>query len=85
MTLPALDIHLTEDDADAALRADALSGLTSTPKVLRPQWLYDARGSALFEKITQGGLMPDDDLGTTAIRRRIPTLFKIYHLTCQRT
>lgn len=53
MTLPALDIHLTEEDADAALRADARSGLTSTPKVLRgPQWLYDARGSELFEQIT---------------------------------
>lgn len=53
MTLPALDIHLTEEDADTALRADARSGLTSTPKVLRgPQWLYDARGSELFEQIT---------------------------------
>lgn len=53
MSLPALDVHLTEDDADAALRADALTGLTSSPKVLRPTWLYDARGSALFEKITE--------------------------------
>lgn len=52
MTLPTLDVHLTEDDADAALRADALAGLTSSPKVLRPQWLYDARGSELFEQIT---------------------------------
>jgi L-histidine Nalpha-methyltransferase len=51
-TLPALDVHLTEADADAALRADARTGLTSTPKVLRPQWLYDARGSELFEQIT---------------------------------
>jgi L-histidine N-alpha-methyltransferase len=56
MTLPALDVHLTEDDADAALRADALTGLLSSPKVLRPTWLYDARGSALFEKITE---LPD--------------------------
>ncbi len=52
MILPTLDVHLTEDDADAALRADALAGLTSSPKVLRPQWLYDARGSELFEQIT---------------------------------
>ncbi|MCD2195065.1 L-histidine N(alpha)-methyltransferase [Actinomycetospora endophytica] len=51
-TLAALDVHLTEADADAALRADARTGLTSTPKVLRPQWLYDARGSELFEQIT---------------------------------
>lgn len=51
-TLDALAVHLTDADADAALRADARTGLTSTPKVLRPQWLYDARGSELFEQIT---------------------------------
>jgi L-histidine Nalpha-methyltransferase len=52
MALPTLDVHLTEADADAALREDAREALTSTPKVLRPQWLYDARGSELFEQIT---------------------------------
>jgi L-histidine N-alpha-methyltransferase len=52
VSLPALDVHLTADDADAALRADARRGLTSTPKVLSPTWLYDARGSELFELIT---------------------------------
>ena len=36
-----------------ALRADALKGLTSTPKTLPPKWFYDARGSALFEEITR--------------------------------
>jgi L-histidine Nalpha-methyltransferase len=51
-TLPTLDIHLTEADAEIALRDDARRGLTATPKVLRPQWLYDARGSELFEQIT---------------------------------
>ena len=53
MSLPTLDVHLTAADADAALRADARAGLTSTPKTLRPQWLYDARGSELFEEITR--------------------------------
>jgi L-histidine N-alpha-methyltransferase len=52
MSLPALDVHLTAADADAALRADARRGLTASPKVLSPQWLYDARGSELFEQIT---------------------------------
>jgi L-histidine Nalpha-methyltransferase len=52
MSLPALDVHLTEDDADARLRADARRGLTATPKVLTPTWLYDTRGSELFEQIT---------------------------------
>jgi L-histidine Nalpha-methyltransferase len=48
-----LDIHLTDADADAALRADALAGLTASPKHLPPKWFYDARGSVLFEQITE--------------------------------
>ena len=48
-----LDIHLTGADADAALRADARAGLTAEPKHLQPKWFYDARGSALFEQITE--------------------------------
>jgi L-histidine Nalpha-methyltransferase len=35
------------------LRADALAGLSATPKWLPPKWFYDAQGSALFEKITE--------------------------------
>ncbi|MDN5915425.1 MAG: L-histidine N(alpha)-methyltransferase [Pseudonocardia sp.] len=47
-----LDVHLTEAAADTALRADAAAGLTARPKELPPKWFYDARGSELFEKIT---------------------------------
>jgi L-histidine N-alpha-methyltransferase len=48
-----LDIHLTGADADAALRADVRAGLTAAPKHLPPKWFYDARGSVLFEQITE--------------------------------
>ena len=48
-----LDVHLTEHDAEAALRADVRAGLTATPKCLPPKWFYDARGSELFEEITR--------------------------------
>ncbi|MBA2947042.1 L-histidine N(alpha)-methyltransferase [Streptomyces himalayensis] len=44
---------LPEDATDAALRADVLYGLTRTPKTLPPKWFYDARGSELFEEITE--------------------------------
>ncbi|SOD80741.1 L-histidine N(alpha)-methyltransferase [Streptomyces sp. Ag109_G2-15] len=37
---------------DGALRADVLEGLGSNPRHLPPKWLYDARGSELFEEIT---------------------------------
>ncbi|MGN5381525.1 dimethylhistidine N-methyltransferase [Streptomyces sp. MUSC 14] len=44
---------LPEDATDAALRADVLHGLTDHPKWLPPKWFYDARGSELFEQITE--------------------------------
>src|SRR3954471_20574526 len=36
-----------------ALAADVLEGLLSTPKTLPPKWFYDARGSELFDRITE--------------------------------
>ena len=53
MSTALLDVHLTGSDAEAALRADARAGLTANPKALPPKWFYDARGSALFEQITE--------------------------------
>jgi L-histidine N-alpha-methyltransferase len=40
-------------DLAAALRADVLDGLTSTPKELPPKYFYDDRGSRLFDEITR--------------------------------
>jgi L-histidine N-alpha-methyltransferase len=51
--LTALDVHLTPADADRALREDVRSGLTASPKELPPKYFYDARGSELFERITE--------------------------------
>ena len=44
--------RLPADFLADSLRADALAGLTATPKTLPPKWFYDAAGSELFEKIT---------------------------------
>ncbi|MCH0572860.1 L-histidine N(alpha)-methyltransferase [Streptomyces sp. MUM 136J] len=44
---------LPEHATEAALRDDVLHGLTSTPRTLPPKWFYDARGSELFEQITE--------------------------------
>ncbi len=44
---------LPEDATDAALRADVREGLTGSPRTLPPKWFYDARGSELFEEITE--------------------------------
>ncbi len=51
--LPQIDVHLRPDDLDEALRADIRDGLTVTPKDLPPKWLYDTRGSDLFDQITR--------------------------------
>ena len=48
-----IEHRLPADYRAASLRADALAGLTATPKSLPPKWFYDAQGSALFEKITE--------------------------------
>jgi L-histidine Nalpha-methyltransferase len=45
--------HLAPDDVADALRADALAGLSATPKTLPPRWFYDERGSELFDEITR--------------------------------
>lgn len=39
--------------ANTALYRDAIRGLSQDRKSISPKWLYDARGSALFEQITR--------------------------------
>lgn len=51
-TAPVLDVHLSEEDTADALQRDVRAGLSAIPKWLPPKWLYDARGSELFEEIT---------------------------------
>ena len=48
-----VDVHLAATDLNDALRADALAGLTCSPKDLPPKWFYDDRGSQLFDEITR--------------------------------
>ncbi len=53
MTSIQIDRRLPDSFFADALRADALAGLTATPKSLPPKWFYDERGSELFDKITR--------------------------------
>ena len=50
---PAISVHLTPEDLDAALRHEVRVGLTSRPKELSPKWLYDDHGCDLFDQITR--------------------------------
>ncbi len=53
MNAPALEVHLDDDDLARTLRAEVITGLTAEHKWLSPKWFYDARGSELFEQITE--------------------------------
>ncbi|HSP79947.1 MAG TPA: L-histidine N(alpha)-methyltransferase [Myxococcaceae bacterium] len=50
-----VEVHVQPGDARRALRAEVLAGLCgeATPKELSPKWLYDERGSQLFDEITR--------------------------------
>lgn len=47
-----LDVHPVRS-ADQGLAEDARVGLSASPKSMPPKYFYDARGSDLFERITQ--------------------------------
>jgi L-histidine N-alpha-methyltransferase len=53
VTTSELERHLTDDDLLATMRTDVASGLTADPPALPPKYFYDARGSELFEEITE--------------------------------
>ncbi len=53
MPASTLEVQLTERDLLDAMRDDVAAGLTAPRKTLPPTYFYDARGSQLFEEITQ--------------------------------
>jgi L-histidine N-alpha-methyltransferase len=50
---PTFDVHLHHDWRMRALVDEVRAGLTARPKRLSPRWLYDDRGSELFDRITR--------------------------------
>ncbi|MBX5484309.1 MAG: L-histidine N(alpha)-methyltransferase [Myxococcaceae bacterium] len=50
---PRLKVLFDEAARRRALMEEARAGLTAMPKALSPRWLYDERGSLLFEEITR--------------------------------
>lgn len=53
VTEPTFEVHLDSDWARRALIGDVRRGLGRRPLRLPPRWLYDDRGSELFERITR--------------------------------
>jgi len=50
---PTFDVQLDEDWASRSLVDDVRRGLSRHPLRLPPRWLYDDRGSELFDRITR--------------------------------
>ena len=50
---PVITVHLHGDWARRALVDDVRTGLAAVPRSLPPKWLYDERGSKLFDEITR--------------------------------
>ncbi|MCU1502543.1 MAG: egtD [Ilumatobacteraceae bacterium] len=50
---PTFEHHLQRDWRNAALVDDVRRGLGRHPRRLSPRWLYDSRGSELFDEITR--------------------------------
>ena len=48
-----VDVYLRPADLRRALVTDVKAGLSHSPKELSPKWLYDERGSNLFDQITR--------------------------------
>jgi L-histidine Nalpha-methyltransferase len=53
MTRLHMDRRLPPELLKNALRADARKGLTASPKYIPSKWLFDSKGSELWEQITQ--------------------------------
>jgi L-histidine Nalpha-methyltransferase len=53
LTSPVIDVHIGPNEIAAGLAGDVLRGLTAQPRTLPPKWLYDDRGSELFDAITR--------------------------------
>lgn len=52
-TEPTFEVHLDPDWAEQAFIDDVHQGLGHRPLQLPPRWLYDERGSELFDQITR--------------------------------
>jgi L-histidine Nalpha-methyltransferase len=48
-----IDNHLPEQSASSTMLDEVARALTRRPKILSPRWLYDDRGSELFDEITR--------------------------------
>jgi L-histidine Nalpha-methyltransferase len=74
VTPPTFDVLLDGEWAHRALVDDVRRGLGQHPLKLPPRWLYDARGSDLFDQITRLGEYYPTEAERSILRREAATI-----------
>jgi L-histidine Nalpha-methyltransferase len=74
---PVVTVHLREDWARRSLVDDVRLGLGATPRSLPPKWLYDERGSKLFDEITRLPEYYPTEREREILRRRAPDVARV--------
>ncbi len=72
-----VDVHLPADWADEAMSVDIRRAFTQQPKQLPPMWLYDDRGSELFDAITRLPEYYPTEAERSILARRAPEIARI--------
>jgi L-histidine Nalpha-methyltransferase len=74
ITEPTFDVHLDAGWARQALVDDVRRGLTRHPLRLPPRWLYDDRGSEIFDRITRLAEYYPTEAERSILDREAPTI-----------
>ena len=74
---PTFEVLVGEDWARQALIDDVRRGLGRHPLKLSPRWLYDARGSALFDRITRLAEYYPTEAEREILQREAPSIARL--------
>ena len=77
ITAPTIEVHLDADWIARALVDDVKVGLGARPFRIPPRWLYDDRGSDLFDQITRLSSYYPTDLERATLRRSAGTIAEL--------
>jgi len=77
ITEPTFDVHLDPEWSRRALIADVRRGFGRRPLRLPPRWLYDDRGSELFDRITGLGEYYPTEAERSILRREAANIAEL--------
>ena len=72
----------TLDEVDPAFRADVLNGLAEPIPAIPARWLYDRRGSELFDEITRLPAYYPTRIETALLEAKMPEIARLVAPAC---